>query len=368
VDFGFAGYLPESPGERPRKAWVFVMTLSFSRHQYAEIVFDQSVETWIALHVRALESFGGVMRRVVIDNLKAGIAHAVVHDAAPQRSYRELAEHYGFLISPCRPRTPRHKGKVESGVHYLKRNALAGRRFQCLAEANAELARWVREVAGQRDHGTTRQAPLERFESESAALAPLPPERYELATWAEAKLHPDCHLNFQYNRYSAPFRFVGQTLTLRASAERLEIYQEFERVASHRRARGRGQWVTHPEHYPPEKVVGLLPEPVRLRAEALRIGPRTGEFIERLLGDRAMDRARGAQSVLRLESRYGKERIESACSRALAFDEIRCHTVRSILERDLDLAGDQDLLAAASGPLPKTSRFARSAAELAARN
>ena len=116
--------------ERVRKAWVFVMTLGYSRHQYAEIVFDQKVETWVELHVRAFESLGGVVKRVVLDNLKAGIVKAVVHDQEAQRSYRELAEHYGFLISPCRPHTPHHKGKVESGVRYVKRNALAGRKFK----------------------------------------------------------------------------------------------------------------------------------------------------------------------------------------------------------------------------------------------
>lgn len=106
MDFGYAGQLYDPTSERVRKAWVFVMTLGYSRHQYAELVFDQKVETWVELHVRALESFGGVVKRIVI--LKAGIVKAVVHDQEAQRSYRELAEHYGFLISPCRPHTPEH--------------------------------------------------------------------------------------------------------------------------------------------------------------------------------------------------------------------------------------------------------------------
>lgn len=126
VDFGYVGMIYDELSKRERKAWVFVMTLSFSRHQYAEIVFDQRVETWIRLHITAFESFGGVVNRVVIDNLKSGIVKAVVHDPEPQRSYRDFAEHYGFLISPCRPRTPQHKGKVESGVHYVKPQCARG--------------------------------------------------------------------------------------------------------------------------------------------------------------------------------------------------------------------------------------------------
>jgi transposase len=139
VDFGYAGKLFDPVTKRMRKAWVFVMTLSFSRHQYAEIVFDQKIATWIGLHVRAFEYFGGVPTRIVLDNLKAGIVSAVLYDQEAQRSYRECAEHYGFLIAPCRPRTPRHKGKVESGVHYVMRNALAGRDFKDIAAANAHL-------------------------------------------------------------------------------------------------------------------------------------------------------------------------------------------------------------------------------------
>jgi transposase len=179
VDFGYAGEQFDPLERRVRKAWVFVMTLGYSRHQYAEMVFDQKVESWVGLHVRAFEWFGGSVERVVIDNLKPAIVRAVLHDQEAQRSYRELAEHYGFLISPCRPKMPRHKGKVESGVRYVKRNALAGRKFADVEEANEHLRRWVMEVAGQRDHGTTHEQPLVRFERERAHLKLLPATRYE---------------------------------------------------------------------------------------------------------------------------------------------------------------------------------------------
>jgi transposase len=137
VDFGFAGPLLDPEHDRVRRAWVFVMTLSCSRHQYAEIVFEQTIDTWLRLHRAAFDFFGGVPRRVVLDNLRAAIVHAALYDPEVQRSYREFAEHYGFLIAPCRPRTPEHKGKVEQGgVHYVKRNALAGRAFRDVHEAN----------------------------------------------------------------------------------------------------------------------------------------------------------------------------------------------------------------------------------------
>jgi transposase len=113
VDFGYAGLLRDPQTDTLRKAWAFVMTLSFSRHSYAEFVFDQEVGTWLRCHRHAFEWFDGVPRRIVTDNLKAAIVRAALYDPVVQRAYRECAEHYNFLISPCRPGTPQHKGKVE---------------------------------------------------------------------------------------------------------------------------------------------------------------------------------------------------------------------------------------------------------------
>ncbi|MGH7309377.1 MAG: IS21 family transposase [Candidatus Rokuibacteriota bacterium] len=177
VDFGYGGTFIDPETGHLRRAWAFVMTLSCSRHQYAELVFDQTIATWVRLHRAAFEFFEGVPRRVVLDNLNAAIVRAALYDPEVQRSYRQLAEHYGFLIAPCRPRTPRHKGKVEQGgVHYVKRNALAGRTFRDLHDANRHLRRWCLEIAGHRVHGTIKQRPLDVFtQVEHAALQPLPP-------------------------------------------------------------------------------------------------------------------------------------------------------------------------------------------------
>jgi transposase len=364
VDFGYAGLQFDPLTRTQRRAWVFVMTLSFSRHQYAEIVFDQRVETFVALHVRAFEWFGGVPRRIVIDNLKAGITRAVLHDSEAQRSYREAAEHYGFLIAPCRPRTPRHKGKVESGVRYVNRNALAGRSFPSVVEANAWLRTWALETAGLRDHGTTHEAPLTRFAVEREVLGALPPRRFEVVVWKRVKLHPDCYVVFEASFYSAPHRFVEKILWLRATAASIEIYADHERVATHPRAVRRGERMTIDDHLPPEKLLGLLPAPKAVRDAAEKVGPKTAEFVETLLGDRPVDRIRGAQGVVRLAKRHGEKRLEAACRRALAFGEVRYRTVKTILEKALDLDDDVSGSFAAPAPLPRTSTFARTAAEL----
>jgi transposase len=360
VDFGYAGRLYDPDTEQVRRAWAFVMVLSHSRHMYAELVFDQSLATWCRLHTAAFEFFGGVPKRLILDNLKAAIVKASLYDPVIQRSYRELCEHYDLIASPCRPRAPEHKGKVEKGgVHYVKRNALAGRDFRDIHEGNAHLRRWCLEEAGRRVHGTTRQVPLEVFERvERAALRPLPPTRWQLCEWKQCKLHPDCHVVFDKAYYSAPHRLIGRQLMVRATASQVQIFHQHQLVATHRRALRAGQRRTIQDHLPPDKVVWIMQNPRWCRERSRQIGPATGELIERLLGDRPLDRLRSAQGILRLAKRFGEARLEAACARALHYGEIRYHTVRLILSKDLDL---EPLPAAEAPPSPSRSpRHARS--------
>jgi transposase len=353
VDFGSAGQVLDRATGRLRRAWVFVMVLSCSRHLYAELVFDQDVATWLRLHRAAFEWFGGVPGRVVLDNLKAAIVRAALYDPEVQRTYREGAEHYRFLIAPCRPRTPEHKGKVEQGgVHYVKRNALAGRMFRDLAEANVHLRRWCLEVAGRRIHGTTKQLPLEVFEQvERAALQPLPATAWEPVEWKQAKLHPDCHVVFAAAYYSAPYRLVGQRLWVRGTALQVQVFHQHALIATHRRGRP-GQRMTCPTHLPPDKMLFLLQTPVWCQEQAATVGPACAAFIAALLGDRPLDRLRSAQGVLRLARRYGAARLEAACARAGAVGEHRYQTVKTILVNALDHQPLPALTPVAAPPTP----------------
>jgi transposase len=339
VDFGYAGLMFDPRDRQLRRAWAFVMTLSFSRHQYVEFVFNQEIGTWLRCHRNAFEWFNGVPRRVVIDNLKAAIVRAVLYDPVVQRAYRECAEHYGFLISPCRPRTPEHKGKVEQGgVHYVKRNFLAGRAFRDQAEANEKGLVWCIETAGRRVHGTTKDEPLKRFdEVERGVLRPLPAAPYALAIWKKAKLHPDCHIVFEGSFYSAPHRLIGRSLWVRAADTGVTLFFEHEPVASHPRARRPGQRFTLNDHLPPAKVAGLMASPAFCLKRASEIGPHTSDLIGRLLGERPLDRLRTAQAILRLAHKFSPRRLEAACTRALRFDEIGYGAVKRILVKGLDL-------------------------------
>ncbi len=361
MDFGYAGLMLDPDQGKKRKAWVFVMVLSHSRHMFAKLVFDQTVATWLRCHIQAFEWFGGVPERVVPDNLKAAVIKHCWSDPVAQRSYRDLAAHYGFLISPCRPRTPQHKGKVESGVHYVSRNFLAGRQFRDINEANRKLAVWATETAGRRTHGTTRWQPVARFqEVEQAELKALPDARFEIGAWRKAKLHNDCHVIVDGAWYSAPHRLIGRRLWLWVTDQDVVIYHEYERVASHRRVPA-GDRRTIMDHYPPDKAKYLQNTPDVCRQKAAKVGPKTSELVAMMFADKPMDRLRGVQSVLRLEQKYGPERLEKACTRAVAFGEASSWTVRRILEGGLEA----EPLQVNVPPAPvKSAVFARVAGEI----
>jgi transposase len=337
VDFGSAGKLVDPRSGLARVTWVFVMTLAYSRHQYAELVFDQTVPTWLACHRHAFEWFGGVPRTVVPDNLKAAVLVAALHDPVLGEAYRRQAQHYGFVISPTRPRTPEHKGKVESGVHFIKRSFLPAHAFADLAAANAALRTWIRERAGTRDHGTTHRPPLAVFDTEERArLGPLPAEPFELVETKRVKVHPDCHVTIAGSYYSVPYRYVGQTLDAWVFARIVQLFAGTELVATHPRTTLRGQWQTRTEHYPAEKAAYLERTPTYCRELARTIGPATTAVVDELLSERPLDRLRSVQALLRLVEQVGKTRLEAACARARYFGDPRYRRIKEILNAALD--------------------------------
>lgn len=353
VDFGYAGRMVDPKTGEVRKTWVFVMTLSHSRHQYATFVFDQKVETWLRCHRESFEYFGGVPTKILVDNLKSAIVKAVLHEPVAQRSYREFAEHYDFLISPCRVRTPEHKGKVEAGVKYVKRNFLAGREFRDITEANTKLLQWVERIAGTRRHGTTKERPLARFlEVEKEALTPLPTTPFDMGVWKQAKLHPDCHVVVDGAYYSAPHRLIGTRLWVRTNGRDVLIFHDYERMASHTWGPP-GTRHTLRDHYPPEKVAYLIATPQYCRDKAARIGEATATVVGQLLAERPLDRLRTVQAILRLAEKYGPRRLEAACRRALCFDDARYATIKRILVRGLE----NDPLPEVESPIQQTLTF-----------
>ena len=362
ADFGYAGRMIDSVTGVLRRTWLFVMMLSWSRHQYVEFAFDQTVATWLRLHRNAFEWLGGVPGRVVIDNLKAAIVKAIWDDPEVQQSYRECAEHYGFLIAPCRPRTPQHKGKVEQGgVHYVKRNFLGGREPTTITQANRDVLVWCNTTAGNRIHGTTKEKPLVRFqEVEQARLQPLPETPYDMAVWKKVKVHRDCYVEFEKAYYSVPYRLIQQQVWVCGGVQQVRIFTtKHNLVATHDRAHRPGERLTHLDHLPPEKLPGLTLDREDCLVTATEVGAATLQVVRTLLDDPVIDRLPTVGRLLRLGGKFGDQRLEAACERALYFDDPAYKTIKRILTQGLD---NEHLPALVSAP--QATVFVRSAEEL----
>ena len=299
---------------------------------YAEIVFRQDVETWLGCHRRAFEWFNGVPDKMIIDNAKCAITKACYHDPVVQRSYAESAQSYGFIISPCPPYDPQKKGRVESGVKYVKNRFVPLRQFRGLTDANQQLKEWVMSEAGNRTHGSTREKPLVLFEIEKATLKSLPAQPPELTVWEKVKLHGDCHVQYLKCRYSGPYRYARQELWLRATETTVRLYLDHQLIALHPRLWNPGTKNTLDEHIPPNALAYQMRDARWCLKQAEVVGIYCTQAIQQLLTDSVVDYLRAAQSILGLRKKYNNVRLENACRRALAFQSVHYRTVKSILE------------------------------------
>lgn len=367
VDFGYVGKLFDPRERVKRKAWVFVLVLGHSRHMVARIVFDQKVETWLRLHIEAFEELGGVIEVVVPDNLKAAVVRAafgVGGDTSLNRSYRELARHYGFKVDPAPIYQPKKKGKVESAVKYVKGNFFRGQSELDADVMAQKLGRWVREIAGMRRHGTTAKRPLEVFEAEErSALKALPTRRFSTVVWKQATVHQDSHVEFGRRLYSVPWRLIGSKVWVQATDADLLVFADDERVATHSR-RGVDQRSTCDAHLPEHRVNLRHRGRSWWEERAARIGPETAEYVKEIFdSDDVLSQLRPVQAIVTHLERHPVERAEAASRRARFFGSYSYHALKNILVRGLDFEPLPAAVASSSSP-QESFRFARSAAEL----
>ncbi len=359
VDFGYVGKMVDPLTKKLRKTWVFLMSLSYSRHRFVRFVFRQDSPTWIDCHRRAFEYFGGVPASVVIDNLRSGVLKPDLYDPTVNRAYGELERHYGFVVDPTRLRTARHKGKVERSVPVVRQQLLAGRTFRDIDEANERALKWSKEEIGMDVHGTTQRRPWEVFlQEEAPTLRPLPPERFECPQWKECTVHPDHHIVFDRSYYSLPTRYIGRKVWARGDTRLVKIFLESELIKIHARAERPGTWRTDPTDYPPQKLAYLMAVPAYCRNQAAQVGPKTEALVKAVLSDHAMRNLRKAQAILRLADKYGSLAMEAAAERALFFGNFHYRSLKLILEKGWDLK-----IPVSSKPLPLSAlgqRFLRS--------
>ena len=339
VDFGYAGKLYDPERGVVRRAWVFVMLLCHSRLMFVRLVFDQKTETWLDLHERAFRFFGGVVETVIPDNTKRAVLRAAFGIDGPtelERSYRELAQGWGFKIDPAPPGAPRKRGKVEAAVKYVRGNPLKCRDGQAMHEVQDGLQLWNSEVASVRIHGTTGRRPLEVFnEEERGALRPLPAAIPERSIWKHAKVHPDSHVTCRKRLFSVPWQLIQERVWVRACGRTVEVFHNDRQVAAHE---DRGlQRTTLEEHLPEDRRELRHRGRAFWEERARNVGPETLALAVAVFEqDEVLSHLRAVQAIVKHLERFPQVRAEAASRRVREADDLSYRAVKETLAKGLD--------------------------------
>jgi transposase len=325
-----------------RPAQIFVAVMGASSFTYAEATWTQSLPDWIAAHTHAFAMIGGVPKFLVPDNTKVAVIKACRYDPQVNRTYEEMADHYGAGVLPAWPRKPRDKAKVEACVLIVERyllGRLRHRRFYSLAELNQVIAVMLADINERRPLrrlGVTRRQMFEDLDW--PALKPLPAEPYAYAEWRVRRAGLDYHVEIEGHYYSVPYRFAKEELSVRLTARTVEVFRKGERIAAHLRSPGNHRHTTVQEHMPSSHRRFADWTIERIRHEASSVGASTAMLCDLILENRPHPEQgfRACLGIVRLVKSYGRERVEAACLRALEIGARTYGSVKSILVNNLD--------------------------------
>lgn len=333
VDFG-TGATVVGPDGKKRRPWMLRVILSHSRKGYSEVVWRQTTDNFIAALENAFHYFGGVPKRLVIDNLKAAVRRADWYDPEIHPKLQSFAAHYGTAFVPTKPYTPEHKGKVESGVKYAKNNGLKGHVFASLSDQNDHLLDWEESVADTRIHGTTKMQVGKQFEEvERPALLDLPADRFAMFNEARRSVSRDGHLEVDKAFYSAPPEYVGRRCWVRWDSHLVRIFNDrWEQIAVHSKCEP-GRFRTDSNHILKEKVSAVERGTDALLRQIASIGPHTKAWSEATTQVRGVEAVRVLVGLKALAGKHETAALEEACRVALAHGAHRLRSIRNLLKR-----------------------------------
>jgi transposase len=331
-----------------KAAQIFVACLGASNYTFAEATPSQALPHWIGSHQRALSFFGGVPACIVPDNLKSGVSDPCRYEPGVNQTYQDFAEHYNVAVLPARPHKPRDKAKVEKAVQEVERQVLAPLRHQSFTSftaLNEAMRPRLEALNGRtmRDYGQSRRRLFETVDQ--PALKPLPQHPFSLATWKQAKVNLDYHIEVEHHYYSVPYQFVRHEVRVKVSESVVEVFHDAQRIAMHERSRVAYRHSTKPEHMPPEHWAYKTQSQPKFLAWASQIGPHTTQQVQAIFAQREYEEQafRSLRGVQQLATTYGAARLEAACRYAQAFGLVGLRRLRSLLQANLDQA-----------PLPET--------------
>ena len=327
--------------KQEEEAFLFIGVLGASNYTFAEAFANQQLDHWIEAHIHAFEFFGGVSQVLIPDNPRTGVHKACYYEPELNRTYAEMAAHYGTVVIPTRPYAPRDKAKAESAVLHAERRLLAALRdqtFFSVGQINRALRPLLAQLNArpfQKMEGSRRSL----FEQlDQPALHPLPAHRYQIGYWREAQANIDYHVQVDWHAYSVPYPLIQQRVEVRLSVRTVEIFHQGRRVALHARSLERGGFTTDPAHRPKAHQRHLKWTPSRLIDWGKTIGPYTGQAVSALLESKPHPEQgyRACLGLRRLARDYGRERMEAACQRAVRLPRVSYKSVHSILKTGLD--------------------------------
>lgn len=332
VDFGKGAPVVQSHG-RKKRPHLFRVVLSHSRKAYSEVVWRQDTETFLRTLENAFHHFGGVPRTLVVDNLKAAVLKADWYDPDLNPKIQSFAEHYGTTVLPTKPRTPRHKGKIERQVGYAQDNALKGLEFTSLADQNRHLLEWEASVADTRIHGTTRKQVGKLFaEVEQPALLPLTLERFPFFHEAERMVNRDGHIEVDKSFYSTPPEYLGRKVWARWDARLVRIFDHrFQQIAVHVKGEA-GRFRTRDEHIAPEKINRIEKGAEYLLRKVGVIGAGADQWAQSMLQHRGIQGVRVLSGLLSLGERHPYTAVDRACEIAQTHGAYRLRVIRKLIK------------------------------------
>ncbi len=348
VDFGSGAWVIENG--KKRRPHVLRITLRNSRKSYSEAVWKQTTENFIRCIENAFRSFGGATKTLVIDNLKAAVKNADWFDPDLNPKVLAFARHYGFVILPTKPYTPQHKGKIESGIKYVRNNALKSRTFKSLAEQNRFLADWENNVADTRIHGTTQKQVRRMFEEvERPALQPLPSGQFPFYHEGKRKVHRDGHVEVARSYYSVPPEYLGREVWVRWNSRLVRVFNEkLEQIAVHSRVEA-GKFNTNRAHLVDEKISAVERGAEFLLSGAVRIGEDSAMWARAMLEERGIEGVRVLQGFVGLAGKHPAYAINHASRVALRSRCFRLRQVRELIKRstrqtELEFAEEHEII------------------------
>jgi transposase len=331
VDWGQYGSV--SVGETRRKLSLFVMVLCWCRLMYLEFTVSQKMEQFLACHQHAFEFFGGLVpQSIMVDNLKSAVLRRLSGEAPVfNPRYVDFARHFGFTIKPCNVRKGNEKGRVESGVGYVKKNFLNGLELSDFSALNPAARVWLETIANVRIHGETHKRPVDLFAEEQPRLHPIPCEPFDIGTVHSVRSSSRFRVSLDTNRYSVPAEYASTTLTLKVYPDRLCVYHQEQLIARHPRCYDRHKDIEDPDH-----PKALLEHRHRAREQQLlgrflRLSPKAEAYYQ-ALEQRRLNLRHHVRKIVALSEIYGTEAVARAMEDAFVFQAFSCEYIANLLE------------------------------------